>query len=387
MKVIGNSQFQKTLNGALILNYLLKNGSSSRIELAEQLGLQPSSITYIINRFLNINLVRETEIEKKKRGSGRPAVKLQLNPDYGRVIGIELQSKYYRAVICDIYGRVITHMQQEVSPHSGSFEEYFHETVRAVCSQISGLQLLGVGIATPGIVHPESATIEESLAHNIKLLPLSEYLDTHFEFPLLLENDANSCALHILWEEREQISPSYIYVLPRFHDPGEMPPEFPAVGIGMGIVIEGKLYRGETNRAGEFRSALLNRFDRSEVSLPITDTHRIKQDREIKRSLVAEVLQNLAFAVSLLNPRAILIGGDLAGEQALIEDLLSAELQPTARYLQHSKCSIETLQDVTYDAAVGAAANMLNELYRVPQAGMQGMSRKIWSHMLANATV
>ena len=386
MKVIGNSQYQKTLNGALILNYLLKNGNSSRIELAEQLGLQPSSITYIISRFLKINLVRETEVKKKTRGSGRPAVKLQLNSDYGRVIGIELQSNYYRAVVCDITGRVITKIQMDVSPHSMSFENYLQETIRAVRSRISGLQLLGVGIATPGVVHPEGATIEESLAHNIDRLSLAEFLGAQFEFPVILENDANCCALHILWEQREQHSPSFIYVLPRFHDSDEMPAEFPAVGIGMGVVIDGKLYRGENNRAGEFRSALLNRFDQSEVSLLIPETHRVKQDRETRRRLITEILQNLAFSVSLLNPRAILIGGDLAGEKELITEILSSDLQPTAQYLAHSKCSIETLQDVRYDAAAGAAANMLNELYRVPQAGMQGMSRKLWTHMLANAT-
>ena len=386
MKVIGNSLFQKSLNGALILNYLLKNGESSRIELAEQLGLQPSSITYIISRFLNIGLVRETKVKKKQRGSGRPAVKLQLNPDYGRVIGIEMQSNYYRAVICDISGRVLTQLQREVSPHAGSFEQYLQECIRSVRSQITGLQLLGVGIASPGVIHPQSATIEESLSHNIKSLSLADYFDRNFDFPVVIENDANSCALHILWKQRNQNSPSFLYVLPRFHDPDEMPADFPAVGIGLGIVIEGKLYRGENHRAGEFRSAFLNRFDQSEVSLLVPETRQLKQNREIKRRLIRELLQNLAFAVSLLNPRGVLIGGDLAGESEMINDILSAELQPTARYLEHSKCSFETLQDVTYDAAAGAAANMLSELYRVPQAGMQGMSQKIWTHMLANAT-
>ncbi len=386
MKVIGNSLFQKSLNGALILNYLLKNGESSRIELAEQLGLQPSSITYIISRFLNTGLVRETKLRKKQRGGGRPAVKLQLNPDYGRVIGIEMQSTYYRAVICDISGRVLTRLQREVPPQAVGFEQYLQESIRTVRSQIAGLQLLGVGIASPGVIHPESATIEESLAHNIESLCLADFLDRSFEYPVIIENDANSCALHILWEQRNQNHPSFLYVLPRFHDPDEMPADFPAVGIGLGIVIEGKLYRGENHRAGEFRSAFLNRFDQSEVSLLLPETRLLKGNREIKRRLIREVLQNLAFAVSLLNPRAVLIGGDLAGEKEMIDEILSTELQPTARYLEHSKCSLETLQDVTYDAAAGAAANMLNELYRVPQAGMQGMSHKIWTHMLANAT-
>lgn len=385
MKVIGNSQFQKSLNGALILNYLLKNRSASRIELAEHLGLQPSTITYIINRFLKINLIRESEPEKKKQGSGRPAVKLQLNPDYGRVIGIEMQTNYYNAVICDINGKVLSQLQGEYSPARASFEQKFQQVITTARSRVSG-QLLGVGIAIPGMVHPESATIEESLAHNITSLRLAEYIENTYEFPVILENDANSCALHILWEQREHRSPSFLYVLPRFHDPDNLPPHFPAVGIGLGIVIEGKLYRGVDHRAGEFRSAFLNRNDHSEVSISVQDTRQMKDKPVVKRRLFAEILQNLGFAVSLLNPGSILVGGDIAGDEELIRSILNEELQPTQQFFKHSHCTIETLQDVTYDAAKGAAANMLTELYQVPQAGMSGMSRRIWAHMLANAT-
>ncbi|MCF7948320.1 MAG: ROK family transcriptional regulator [Spirochaetia bacterium] len=385
MKVIGNSQFQKSLNGALILNYLLKNGFASRIELAEQLGLQPSTITYIINRFLTIDLIRESESKKKQQGSGRPAVKLKLNPDYGKVVGIEMQKNYYSAVTCDMNGKVLTRMQGEYSSARASFEQKLQQVVTTIRNRMSG-QLLGVGIAMPGIVHPENATIEESLAHNIKSLSLSEYIEDTFEFPVILENDANSCALHILWEQREHRTPSFLYVLPRFHDPANLPPDFPAVGIGLGIVIEGKLYRGVNHRAGEFRSAFLNRSDRSELAISVQDTRQMKDKPTIKRRLFTEILQNLGFAVSLLNPSSILIGGDIAGDGELIRSILNEELQPTSQYFKHSQCTIETLQDVTYDPAKGAAANMLTELYKVPQAGMPGMSRRIWSHMLANAT-
>lgn len=386
MKVIGNSQFQKSLNGALILNYLLKNGSASRIELAEHLGLQPSTITYIINRFLKIELIRESKPGTQKRGSGRPAVKLQLNPDYGRVVGIEMQTNYYSAVICDVNGKVLTQIESEYSPARGSFEQKLQQVIRAARSRIYGQQLLGAGIAIPGIVHPECATIEESLAHNITSLRLAEYIEATFEFPVILENDANSCARHILWEQREHSTPSFLYVLPRFYNPEDLPPDFPAVGIGLGIVIEGKVYRGVNHRAGEFRSAFLNRNDHSEVSISVQDTRQLKNKPAVKRRLFAEILQNLGFAVSLLNPGSILIGGDIAGDEELIRSILKEELQSTQQYFNRSQCTVETLQDVTFDAAKGAAANMLTELYQIPQAGMQGMSRRIWTYMLANAT-
>jgi len=76
MKVIGNSQYQKALNASLILNYLLQNQTATRVELVNQLGLRASTITYICNRSISIDLIRETPSSAQKRGSGRPAVSL-----------------------------------------------------------------------------------------------------------------------------------------------------------------------------------------------------------------------------------------------------------------------------------------------------------------------
>lgn len=389
MKVIGNSRYQKSLNGALILNYLLQKGGATRIELAEQLGLQPSTITYIVNRFIQIDLIHEGSASEKKRGSGRPAVQLQLNRNYGRVIGIEMQADYYNAVICDTVGTVTKQLHKEYSGPSESFEHLLHKTIDELQKHSTGPALLGVGVAIPGIVHPQTATIEKSISHNIKSLCISGYLNSNFSFPVVLENDANCCALHTLWKQKgsstDSSADSFLYVLPRFHTVKEQPPELPAFGIGIGIVIEGKLYRGVHHRAGEFRSSFLRRFDYSEVSLSIEETHRLKNTPTLKRRLITEILQNLGFAVSLLNPSFIILGGDLAGEERLITETLTEELKSTKEYLDHSGCTIKIFQDVSFDAAEGAAANILNELYRVPQAGTPDLSAKKWSHMLANA--
>lgn len=385
MKVIGNNQYQKSLNAALILNYLLKHGPASRIELSDTLGLQPSTITYIVNRFLNIDLIREANAAEKKRSSGRPAVSLDLNPDYGQVFGIDMQAHSYNAVICDACGTVRQQLQGEYPQSSGEFRTLLLETVGEVCAQAKTVPLLGIGISAPGIINAEEAVIEESWPHHIQSLDLKDFLAENFSYPVLIENDANCCALHILWRKRENTAPSFLYILPRFHNTRELPSEHPAVGIGIGVVINGKLHRGASCRAGEFRSAFLDRSDRSELSLSIDETYQVSTDGDVKRKMIGEILQNMGFAVSLLNPGFILVGGDLAGEEALFSGILNNELKSTGDFLQRTGCELRVLSDVTYDAAIGAAVKLLGELYRVPQAGTQELSRKKWAHMLANA--
>lgn len=392
MKVIGNSQYQKALNASLILNYLLQHQTATRVELVNQLGLQASTITYIVNRFINIDLIRESPSSAERRGSGRPAVSLRLNPGYGHVIGIDMQAHCFNAVVCDATGAVLRQIQQEYPPHADSFEMRLKEVLSLLnASTTEGITgkrlgaLLGVGIATPGIVYPDTATIEESWPHNINSLDLSNYFETNYDFPILLENDANCAALNILWGNTASSTSSFLYLLPRFHNVQKLPLKYSAVGIGMGIVIEGKLYRGVNRRAGEFKSAFLNRYDRSEISLSIEETYRITENQELKRKMIREILQNLSFAVSLLDPSRILVGGDLAGEKALFSDILNRELKLTGDYFQHSGVEVQVLTDVTYDAAKGAAAHMLNELYHIPHAGGSDLSVQKWSCMLANA--
>ena len=385
MKIIGNNQYQKSLNAALILNYLLQHGPASRIELSDKLGLQPSTITYIINRFLTIDLIRELNTTGKKRSSGRPAVSLELNPDYGQVFGIDMQAHSYNAVICDTRGTVRKQLHGEYPQSSEDFRTVLLETVGEVCTQAKTAPLLGIGISAPGIINTEEAIIEESWPHHIQSLDLKEFLAEKFSYPVLIENDANCCALHILWQKREGPAPSFLYILPRFHNTREIPSEHPAVGIGIGVVIDGKLHRGASCQAGEFRSAFLDRNDRSELSLSIDETYLVSTDGDVRRKLIGEILQNMGFAVSLLNPGFILVGGDLAGEDALFSNILDNELKSTGDFLQRTGCELRILSDVTYDAAKGAAVKLLGELYRVPQGGMEGLNRKKWAYMLANA--
>ncbi len=104
MKVVGNSQYQKIANAFLILR-LLRGGHSSRAAIARRLGLQPSTVTYSVTRLLDNGLVRECkeglDHQQVTSTQGRKAVEIELNLDFGRVIGLELLADYCWSSILD----------------------------------------------------------------------------------------------------------------------------------------------------------------------------------------------------------------------------------------------------------------------------------------------
>ncbi|ADK80527.1 ROK family transcriptional regulator [Sediminispirochaeta smaragdinae] len=386
MKIVGNSKYQKAANGSLILNYLRKQGGTSRSRIAEELGLQPSTVTYIMNRLLQAGLVRESS-GIGGNGSGRKAIRIELNNDYGTVIGLDLQADYYNAVVTDIGGRVVGSFHREYDGEAKTFERRFASVLKEVRESVRGEgPVLGAGVAIPGVVDPSGPIIEECWTHNLQHHNLGPFLEENFSFPIVVENDANCCAWKNLWYEGSGDHDSFIYLLPRFHRSELLPENYPSVGIGMGLVYNGEIYQGFTHRAGEYRSLFFRQEEKvpGQLSLSLAEMRLVASDRTVRRKLVVELLGTLILIMHITNPRALFIGGDLAGEQDLVAGVLEGEFAPQWRRLSANGVRIEVLDDAAYDAATGAAAAMLNTLYAIPQVGNGEQNVRIWNSLLTN---
>lgn len=384
MKVIGNSQFQKTLNIALILNYFREHGDCSRIEISESTGLRPSTVTYIINRLMAASLVTEKLGVDPVKKSGRPPVLLSINRDHGRVIGIDLQADYYNAVVTDTVGTVVKRYRKVYDQQKIPIQELITQIIDSITSDFTNAHIMGAGIAVPGIVDADQSTIIDCWTHNVKHYNFSDFFQRQFPFPVGIENDANCCAWNTLWNNSRYAQDSMLYLLPRFHDLKDTGTAIPQIGIGIGIVVDGKVYRGSSCRAGEFRSALVNSNGHLQVALDPDQARSIKENRAVKRAFVVELLQNMIAIVHFMNPKALLIGGDLSGEQELIFDVLEHDLAASYEAMRTIPCDIEVLEDVTYDAAAGAAAFLLSDLYMIPQLNGQELNQRRWNTMLSS---
>jgi len=384
LKIVGNSQFQKTANSILILNYLRSHSQCSRALLSKNLGLQPSTVTYIVNRLIDLGLVHET-VEGQKTGSGRKPILLQLNNRFGYTVGLDLQADYYQFVITDLGGDIVLSGRRDYTQKIESFSILVEFVINEILFQIEDLKndILRVCLALPGIVDTGTSTVIDCWTHSLKNFTIPEKLTKRFNFPIIIENDANCCSWNKLWESGDDTDDSFIYLLTRFHNPDLVPETMPPIGVGLGLVLDGEVFRGYRNMAGEFRSVFYREAGTGQISLSNEELGSLPDDQNIKRKLILELLRNILFLVPILNPRTIYIGGDLSGEDELVRDILREEMKNEKSFIEEMECGLKVLgDDCCLDAAKGAAILSQKQLFSIPKVGDTQLN-SLWYNFLA----
>ena len=373
MRAVGNNQFQKAANMLLVLNYLRENKSCSRQRIAEELGLQPSSVSYIVGRLIKEGLVEEySDRNRETKSLGRRPIMIRILGDYGYVIGLDLQVDYYCAAVYDISGTPVLVKKVEYPSDGGDFFQLFTHTVEEIRGELNGhIPVLGLGLAIPGIVDSGESHVVSSWTHSLEDISLKGFLEENFPFPVVVDNDANCCAQNILWNNPKRTQDSFIYLLPRFHRRENLPENLPSVGIGMGLVIDGKLFSGYTNQAGEYQSILFSRERRMkwQLSLSEEDMDRAIYDKDVQREIIKELMENMFLILQVLNPRSLIIGGDFSGSGALITHVVCEDFPEKWDLLKKKKLSLEIRDEGVFDSAKGAAACILEKIYAIPQVG------------------
>ena len=143
----------RPINQARILNTLRK-GSWSRVALAEELGLNRSTVTVIISGLLEQGLVRELDAAPSgAKANGRPRVGVALQGSGAYFGGLELGNELLTAVVTDLTGREIGRASEPTRPENGpeNAEERLCELLAGV---VGDRRLEGIGLTIPGIVTP-----------------------------------------------------------------------------------------------------------------------------------------------------------------------------------------------------------------------------------------
>lgn len=230
----------RQMNRSLTLAVFRTHKALSRARLAKEIGLNPSTVSSIINELIEENLIRETDLVQN--GVGRPGRMLELNPKGGCAVGIEINVDYYEVLVSDFSANIIWHEKRCSTPEIGK-KEIMAQVLRLATEALGFIEakkcrLLGVGVGVPGLVDVSSGLLR--LAPNLHWedVPVGDMLASIFDCPIYVENEANVAALGEYYFGAVQNVKDFIYLSA-------------GIGLGSGIVIGGKLFRGMYGYAGE----------------------------------------------------------------------------------------------------------------------------------------
>ncbi|PSK91366.1 putative NBD/HSP70 family sugar kinase [Murinocardiopsis flavida] len=229
-------------NQSLVLNEIRSKESISRVELAERTGLTAQTVSNIVRRLLDAGLVLEAG-RRSSRG-GKRATMLRLNAESCYAVGLHIDPARTTLVVTDLRGRVVTRVSRR-TPAARGPGRVIGALVRAVHQIVerSGVpadRVLGIGVATPGPIDPGGGlVVEPPNLPGWHSVPLRESLESGTGLPVVLDNDATAATIGERWAGGEARSADMAFL-------------YFGTGIGGGLVLGGRPYRGISKNAGEF---------------------------------------------------------------------------------------------------------------------------------------
>lgn len=337
---VGNSQYIRDLNLSGIFKLIHKLGPISRKELAENTGYSAATISNHVKTLIDRGFV----IEKEKGHStgGRKPVYVTVNPERGYIVSIDIEVDSVSIVIFNLTLNIELKreflLKKEISPDEAMDKIYVELEKMIERKNLEVDNILGAGIAVPGLINKEKGLLEFAPNLGWQQIPIVDKFYERYKIPIILENEAKAAAIG----EREFVYPEADNMV--FVSINE--------GIGCGIIINGELYRGASGNAGEFGHIIIDNDGsichcgnkgcwetvasenyimekgRQLKGNKKLNKHQIYQlghngDQEILKlfsTTAAYIGTGLANIINSLGPKLVIIGGGITDIKDIIKD-------------------------------------------------------------------
>lgn len=336
-----------------VLDAIRRARQIARIDIARETGFSPATVTAITAELLKAGLIEETMPAEKPSESkrGRPRVTLKLRGASQRIAGLKIARKLVTVLILDFEGNEIGAHERALPVFRSSAADLSEQIVAAIegaCAK-AGLRiddLSGIGIGLPGQVDVDQSLVHWSSSLSERNADLGAILAERTPCPIFLDNDANLVAKaeHLFGEGRNHRN---FLVVTLEH------------GVGMGVVIDGRLYRGARGCGAEFGHskvqfdgalcqcgqrgcleayvgdyALLREFNNVSGEPMLADVTQLFETVRAGNPLARAVLERagrvfaigLANLVNIFDPEVIIIAGPHAATHPICEDAVLQEV-------------------------------------------------------------
>ena len=237
-----NIAILKRQNQFLILSIIKEQGPISRVAIARETNLTKSAISKVVTNLIKRGIVEEVGIGNTS--VGRKPIMLKLTTDDYFIVGVGIRRTKVFVGIANLQGNIITRRKTPLKKEDNQ-EIILKKLISLIYKTIkdSGIpreKVIGIGIGSPGPLYAHSGVILSPPNfpgwHSV---PLKKLIEEEFRVPVFIDNDANVAALGEKWFGNGQGIDNFIYISVD-------------KGVGAGIVISGRVYRGVSGIAGEF---------------------------------------------------------------------------------------------------------------------------------------
>ena len=241
-------------NLALLLQSLRGTGARSRARLATDLGLNKATVSSLVGELMDRGLVREGSPE---RGAvGRPGTIVEVNGAGAHGVGAEINVHHVTTLAVDLAGEIVSRRRTSVDTRGmrpDQVVDRLFELLESTLSDLAehGISPVSVVVGVAGLVDRDTGTV--SVAPNLgwRDVPLAAMVRQRLGDPALLVEVANEANLAAVAE-----------ATPGDHERRDVLVIHGEVGIGGGIVADGRLFQGRSGFAGEFGHMVLDRGGR-----------------------------------------------------------------------------------------------------------------------------
>ena len=343
-------------NLSLVARRIAEAGALSRAQVAKSTGLNKTTVSSLVAELIDRGVVTESGRADGRR-VGRPAQILELDDSRIAALGLEINVDSLAVCVCDLRGavryRTTVERDNRVSTPALVFETLAElaDAALAECAAL-GLTPIGAGVSLPGTVAAETGTLVHAPNLGWDEIPVEACLRAALgnpSFAIRVGNDANLAALGEL-ESGALRGIRHALLI------------YGNVGIGGAVIVDGAIFPGSDGFAGEIGHIPVRPFDgercrcggrgcletlagqeaiasrvgiqgvRSESSSPallVAERARAGDPEAIR--VLDEVAEHvgigIAAAVSLVNPRRVVLAGTLgtlapwllAGARAALE--------------------------------------------------------------------
>jgi glucokinase-like ROK family protein len=231
-------------NLSSVLRHLHEQITLSRAQIANATGLNKSTVSSLVDELIEGRLIYETGTNSGN--AGRPATLLEINPNAGGIVGMELGVDFVSVVLTNFLGDILWQKIENADP-AKKVDSTIKQSLRVINAAIAegkarNLRILGLGLAIPGMVDVKEGVLVLAPNLNWRNVPLRKICEEDTGLPVFVDNDANAAAIgEHLFGVGKQIR-DFIFI-------------YAGTGIGGGLFLSNELYRGKNGFAGEFGHA------------------------------------------------------------------------------------------------------------------------------------